>query len=589
MAQKLRTKQDTFKQIKTSSDTTSKFVTEIEPHQLIQNEKKDQTIEMKNEPANTSNNIYSFGYRFYYHNFYKNRMCHSTSIPGFDIGESNWYLYGQGLNDPGNSRHNQQGQYIKYGYKSLFIEPKYNNIKEDILLGKPKNLNIIQYKNTLQKALMKYKAYKIYVGEGAKPVFEKVYGIKHGSPITLNHILSVLFYTNFTVISKIFSKTYRKISLSEDIESVKNRHKEYGHWGKLLRESVEVWGNFFDEIPENVNYFYHGISSKLILEGLQHRFSAPTSTTLQYSTAVMFANQGNGNGIVLTIAKNNYKSLNMHFNCVPWSDFPGEMEMLFLGGLLPLKVCGLTDIALEINLDEWIHSIQLFESSIKNERGTDDKILKKHKTRLEMLIKNYCNNENSNEIPLYIEQVFKSVLKSVHSIRINIHMFQVETFKIVEEGYYYSACGYKLLSHIFFEKNGNIKWNTFTKLFPKLKRIAITRYDPVMCEYRSSVEVNNKLVEKILLLFKQSRIFGVSICNPPPPPPPEKYIKKLMSKCKHKLSEQNLKCDIVKEDNPICIDKCCKLDVFSINAKNYQPYVNLGGHMHQTNNHFSFL
>ncbi len=70
--------------------------------------------------------------------------------------------------------------------------------------------------------------------DGAKRIFEQIYGIKRDSPITLSHVLSVLFYTNFTELSAAFSKTYRRRILSETEYDIKDRHREYGNWGRLL-------------------------------------------------------------------------------------------------------------------------------------------------------------------------------------------------------------------------------------------------------------------------------------------------------------------------------------------------------------------
>eukprot|EP01083_Nonionella_stella_P236262 829968_1 len=105
-------------------------------------------------------------------------------------------------------------------------------------MGKKAKLSMIQYTNTVIKARFKWNALKQQI-KGSDGDWEVVYNIKRGSPITLKHILSVLFYTNHTDLSSEFSQSFRKLYETETDQSLKERHSEYRNWGKYLRETIE--------------------------------------------------------------------------------------------------------------------------------------------------------------------------------------------------------------------------------------------------------------------------------------------------------------------------------------------------------------
>eukprot|EP01083_Nonionella_stella_P266269 900974_1 len=218
----------------------------------------------------------------------------------------------------------------KYSYSAWFVSPKHKTIKDEVLNATSSNLTIIEYKNTVLKAAMKYKAMSASI-KGAYYIWERVYEIPKESSIRMNHIFAVLLYTNHTDLSAAFSRSFRKVSGSESDHQLRERHSQYANWARLLREAVECWGDSLGDTTQTRTSFYHGISKKMIFDRFSQRFCCPTSTTLQYETAIMFANQGecDEDGIVIRIKNNGMAAL--FFDCIRWSDFAGESEMLFLG------------------------------------------------------------------------------------------------------------------------------------------------------------------------------------------------------------------------------------------------------------------
>ena len=136
---------------------------------------------------------------------------------------------------------------VAYRYCDLFIQPKYKNIKEEVMnVSNSCSISPIQHQNTLKKSELKYSALSQYVN-GANHIFKIVYGISAGSKIKLHHILAVLLYCNHTILSAAFSKSFRKLKVSETDESLKNRHSLYANWAKKLKEAVSmdnkcIWG-----------------------------------------------------------------------------------------------------------------------------------------------------------------------------------------------------------------------------------------------------------------------------------------------------------------------------------------------------------
>eukprot|EP01084_Bolivina_argentea_P094221 169381_1 len=103
-------------------------------------------------------------------------------------------------------------------------------------------LQLFQWQNTTTKATLKWRHLKnTNVVQTAWWIWEQVYGIKDGSLITLDHVMSLLLYTNFSELCFKFGATYRKLSNDETDHALKRRHREYAVWGRLLRETVEVF------------------------------------------------------------------------------------------------------------------------------------------------------------------------------------------------------------------------------------------------------------------------------------------------------------------------------------------------------------
>eukprot|EP01084_Bolivina_argentea_P152970 266727_1 len=101
-----------------------------------------------------------------------------------------------------------------YTYSTWFIKPKYKSIKEEVLEGKKVKLSMIEYENAINKTKIKFKALRKTI-KGASFWWEVVYKIKRNCPITQQHILSIILYTDFDELQREYTRSFRKLSSTE--------------------------------------------------------------------------------------------------------------------------------------------------------------------------------------------------------------------------------------------------------------------------------------------------------------------------------------------------------------------------------------
>merc|ERR1712228_823241 len=147
---------------------------------------------------NNINNTYSASFRFFYWDFYRNNIdrinvVYENKKTGFACTEGN------------------------DGYKlcDWYIPQIYGNFKEEMLQNDTANFNITQWNGTKIKASQKYEAwkeepsYKLICGFGGfeddgsdwyydASHWQRLYGIAKRAVITIQHLMALLFYTNFS-------------------------------------------------------------------------------------------------------------------------------------------------------------------------------------------------------------------------------------------------------------------------------------------------------------------------------------------------------------------------------------------------------
>ena len=210
--------------------------------------------------------MYSPGFRYFYWPFYAHNENERNELwPGTYEGNAGYKL------------------------KDWFILKKYGNLKEEALNNKVASFSLHQFKVTLCKSEEKLNAWN--EDKRARKLvcevtyWDKLYEIKRGHRITVKHVQSLLFYTNYSKQCYLFGATYRKTSELESNESLKKRHSEVAIWGRLLRETVEVFGIKMGQ--SHIARFYHGVSEELYFASTSIKLCGPTSTTGGLSVLVL--------------------------------------------------------------------------------------------------------------------------------------------------------------------------------------------------------------------------------------------------------------------------------------------------------------
>eukprot|EP01084_Bolivina_argentea_P071675 130243_1 len=215
---------------------------------------------------------FNTGFIFYYWNYYKTAQQKQEYEQWFD-------------------NENDHSGYLPH---QLYIPNKYTSLKEEILNNTIYCLKRYQFRISLKKAkeyIQTNQAKSIILLSGDSRDDPLHYNIISNTKLSIENLLSVLLYCDWGKLSTEFSKTFRKIKTYETVEMVKQRNREYRNWSKILRETVQYYGNggWYYGDDENTNVqnnrqrgpFYCGMSSLLIIPQFNIRLCSPTSTSKQ--------------------------------------------------------------------------------------------------------------------------------------------------------------------------------------------------------------------------------------------------------------------------------------------------------------------
>ena len=131
-----------------------------------------------------------------------------------------------------------------YTPQELYVPKKYSSLKEELLHNDICRLSTAQFDDVLVKS-------REYISCGKTRSIQSVggsflqtlkYGVKPNQALPLTHLLSVVLYCDWTELCTAFSGTFRRKKSSESRASVKKRNAEFWSWSRLLRETVECYG-----------------------------------------------------------------------------------------------------------------------------------------------------------------------------------------------------------------------------------------------------------------------------------------------------------------------------------------------------------
>ena len=218
--------------------------------------------------------------------------------------------------------------------KQLYVSPKYNTYKQEIL----SHLTKEKYDEMMIKAEQYMDTIRV---KSIKPnnigYMLLKYGISKDDRLEMEHIMSIILYTDYSSFCTSFSSTFRKISSMETMENVKRRNSAFWHQSKLFREAVEGFGSLNDDeflqdgIKTISGPYFSGLDVILTVPEFSLRLSAPTSTSVHIEVSINFAKR---TGIIIQLNNpiGHPSSIFLPVFDVSWiSRFPDEDERIFTG------------------------------------------------------------------------------------------------------------------------------------------------------------------------------------------------------------------------------------------------------------------
>eukprot|EP01084_Bolivina_argentea_P059536 108739_1 len=222
------------------------------------------------------------------------------------------------------------GIYLNYwenGFENT-VTPKYCTLKKELLNNKICVISEREYYWLYEECMKLYKTKRHKVTAKHIGVNNKKFNIESGTPITMNHLISLKLYTDFCEITKKFKKTMRKKNHLESLESLICRNSECAQWSRYIKESCSFYGG---NLGKNIT-LYTGLTRKLLFSSMRQHFECPLSTTLNYNKALTFCKD---NGCVLKLKAGNSKT--RYFDVSWLSRYKEEQERLIMGS--SLKIC----------------------------------------------------------------------------------------------------------------------------------------------------------------------------------------------------------------------------------------------------------
>eukprot|EP01084_Bolivina_argentea_P313292 542532_1 len=392
-------------------------------HALIVNNDIHSGIKQYVYDCKVHSHCFSTGYIFYYWKTYDDKSFEQNNC--FD-----------NQNDHGGFKEHE-----------LFVKIKYKDLKEEIL-----NNGIHSLKQTLFNISI-HKVTKFIDTKKAKKIKSQRrvwlhYDIKVGTPFSNDNLLSLILYTDQSDLCTAFTATFRKKQSWECIESVKQRNREFANWSKLLRETVQLFGqqgyegNPDDPIDRNWNKrnnrvsgpFFCGLNFVMVFPELNIRLCGPTSTSKQTEVATRFADD---NGIIIQLNNNGYKfSQDLRiFGCSWFSAYSSEDEYLFIGGNYPIKIENIQHVENSISFSNYTEPIFYFDCVVKGVEMRNDFIIADPKTTC-LMLNNLINHQLKlgkceNKYPRYVNVMFECFVQRKEQIVINLFFIneQLKIFK----------------------------------------------------------------------------------------------------------------------------------------------------------------
>eukprot|EP01084_Bolivina_argentea_P077406 140399_1 len=392
---------------------------------LLQNKKCTESVKSYLQTIKLTEASFSSGFCFFYWKWYGNKDNQSKMISG----QKGW------------NRNDFGGYSIEFLYQN---KSKHKSFKEEILQYGDYLFTMTDFNDILMLKTNKYlaskevKSMKSYGGPGAKPIDYLHYEIPPNSPITSEHLQSIILYTDFSALCTDFTSTFRKNNIFETEISIKKRNAKYLWFSRRLRESVEYFGGNWWSIGEygqtkewkstGEEPFYCGMSFCLVMPQYDIRLFGPVSTSRQLEVAINFAKR---DGMIIQLQNDTYNGHELQYLNVSWiSHFAEEAERLFMGGERPIRVQSVRIIETHHNYHNFFQVLFLFDAMLSGYEVGEKCKAKDSKNNLDMMLKlvSFGNEiESSKQIKYdtYIYDTFDLFCIQKATITINMHYLHI--------------------------------------------------------------------------------------------------------------------------------------------------------------------
>eukprot|EP01084_Bolivina_argentea_P254241 427390_1 len=437
----------------------------------MMNHKIFQSIQHYMQQFQLSKYSFKIGYRFYYWKYYAKK---DETLSG---------------KQPYQNIHDHGG----FNIWQLYIPLKYRSLKHEILNNHVFALNIEQFNISFTKALQYIATEKAKCIVAHPNIFYLYYGIAEETPLSINNLLSIIFYTDWSNLSYEFSKTFRSLSYYEPLSSIKCRNREYANWSKTIRETVERFGNqgFREDyhkmwkrskqMQQRYQFekgpFFCGLSTLLVIPAFSLRLNSPTSTTKQVAVAIRF---GTDDGIVIQLnnngdVHNGARSL-LSWNCNWLSKYEGEDERIWCGGMHTIKLESIQIMENSVNYEDYCKPLFFFDCMVGG--TTMHKKWKPENVSADdyLLLSNLINHKLgvylcSDKYPKYITDTFLALTSNKIQITMNLSTMY-EQWGVISDLIMYKISGDKNIA----DKEMNLFKPIIFRLFNNLKHVVIVSY-----------------------------------------------------------------------------------------------------------------
>ena len=325
------------------------------------------------------------------------KIMNKTFATGIPLFYWKWYRTATEQDVKGNNYVSSFMNLGGHSVEELSVNAHFDNLKNEILatgLTGPKKFE----KMVVQKAAQYMETNKCRKMR-CKPFFDEEdplhFDIPSGTPLTAQHLQTIILYCDFTELCTLFSRSLRKNDEEDGLQEIKKRNSKFFHFTKKLRELVTYFGsdgydhkrcgNRMNGMVEGP--FFCGVNVVLNLSEFSIGFNTPTSTTKTKEIAVRFAGE---RGMVITVGnQKGWSKRQPVFNATWISAFCEEDEYLWFGSVHRLSVEAISIVALARTHRQSIGALYLFAAALSGQKmGYGLTVEKEEKQILDFCFKN---------------------------------------------------------------------------------------------------------------------------------------------------------------------------------------------------------